>query len=237
MSAPSTMKAIKKTTKKQIRFSLVQFPGSNCDQDLAWVVEAKLNQPLKWVWHEEKKLPPTDVLLIPGGFSYGDYLRAGAIAATSPVMDAVRAYADKGGTVLGICNGFQILVESGLLPGALQENAGLKFVCQWVTVRVDEPKGPFLEHLPKGSLVKMTVAHAQGNYTPDPKGKPYSPALVYVDESGKTSEEANPNGSFGNIAGITNEAGNILGLMPHPERAADQLLGSVSGLQLFSPFA
>ncbi len=221
-------------SKKNLRFTVVRFPGSNCDFDCAWLVEHRLNQPLAWAWHEDKKLPPTDVLLVPGGFSYGDYLRAGAIAATSPVCEAIVRHAEKGGLVMGICNGFQILTEIGLLPGALQQNSGLRFACQWVHLRVENNTGPFLSHLPVGTVLRLPIAHAEGNYTPPAKGPRPVAALLYCDENGVVSEASNPNGSVGNIAGLLNQQGNVLGLMPHPERAADPQLGGTDGLALFS---
>jgi len=208
-----------------MRFGVVVFPGSNCDHDAWYAVSHNLGQPCEFIWHDSSSLGNADAVILPGGFSYGDYLRCGAIAKFSPVMAAVRKFAADGGLVLGICNGFQILVESGLLPGALLRNRDLKFVCRDVTVRVETPNSPFTSAAAKGRLLRVPVAHGEGCYFADDHTLDQLEAedrvvLRYVD---------NPNGSERNIAGILSESRNIMGLMPHPERASDPLLGSTDG--------
>src|SRR5579863_9286245 len=208
-----------------MRFGVVVFPGSNCDHDAWYAVSHNLGQPCEFIWHDEPSLGNVDAVILPGGFSYGDYLRFGAIAKFSPVMGAVRKFADDGGLVLGICNGFQILVESGLLPGALLRNRDLKFVCRQVTLRVESTATPFTASASRGQLLKVPVAHGEGCYfaderTLDALEKKDRVILRYVD---------NPNGSLRDIAGICNERRNVMGLMPHPERASDALVGSADG--------
>ncbi len=220
-----------------MKFGVVVFPGSNCDQDCYYAIEL-LEEDVSYIWHEEEDLSSFDCLILPGGFSYGDYLRAGAIARFSPVMKAVREFADRGGLVIGICNGFQILLESHLLPGAMLVNKNLKFICRYVHLRVENNETPFTFRFKKGDVLRIPVAHYAGNY--------YAPqeildklkhhnqiVLRYCDDSGKVTEEANPNGSVGNIAGIVNRRGNIFGLMPHPERAMEPLLHSEDGKLIF----
>ena len=208
-----------------MRFGVVIFPGSNCDHDAWYAVSHNLGRQAQFIWHQESSLGAVDAVILPGGFAYGDYLRCGAIAKFSPVMEAVRRFAAEGGLVLGICNGFQILVESGLLPGALLRNRGLKFVCRHVSLRVETTHGPFTASAVRGQILRMPVAHGEGCYYADPRTLDALEAedrvlLRYLD---------NPNGSLRDIAGICNERRNVMGLMPHPERAADLLLGSADG--------
>ncbi|MCS6912635.1 MAG: phosphoribosylformylglycinamidine synthase subunit PurQ [Myxococcales bacterium] len=216
--------------------AIVRFPGSNCDDDVAHLLRRVLGASARFVWHKEHELPPCDAVVLPGGFSYGDYLRAGALAAHSPILAAVRRYAEQGAPVLGICNGFQVLCEAGLLDGALTRNAGLTFICRDVHVLVEGRPTPFTAAIPAGRLLRLPIAHADGRFVhPDVEALEAESRVVfrYVDAGGGVTEEANPNGSLHNIAGITNAAGNVLGLMPHPERAGEALLGSTDGRLLF----
>jgi phosphoribosylformylglycinamidine synthase subunit PurQ / glutaminase len=208
-----------------MRFGVVVFPGSNCDHDAWYALSHNLGQQAEFIWHDAASLGNVDAVILPGGFAYGDYLRCGAIAKFSPVMGAVRKFADDGGLVLGICNGFQILVESGLLPGALLRNRDLKFVCRTVRVRVENNATPFTCNAAQGQILRIPVAHGEGCYfadqrTLDQLDQERRVVLRYVD---------NPNGSLNDIAGICNERRNVMGLMPHPERAADVLMGSTDG--------
>jgi phosphoribosylformylglycinamidine synthase len=208
-----------------MRFGVVVFPGSNCDHDAWYATSHNLGQQAEFIWHDSTSLGPVDAVILPGGFSYGDYLRCGAIAKFSPVMAAVKRFAAEGGLVLGICNGFQILVESGLLPGALLRNRNLKFVCRQVTVRVETTNTPFTATANSGQTLRIPVAHGEGCYFADQRTlnaieTEDRVVLRYVD---------NPNGSVNNIAGICNERRNVMGMMPHPERAADLLMGSADG--------
>jgi phosphoribosylformylglycinamidine synthase I len=208
-----------------MRFGVVVFPGSNCDHDAWYALSHNLGQQAEFLWHDTPSVGSVDAVILPGGFSYGDYLRCGAIAKFSPVMTAVKKFAADGGLVLGICNGFQILVESGLLPGALLRNRGLKFVCRVVTLKVQTTNTPFTTAAEKGRLLRMPVAHGEGCYFADEKTLDALEAedrvvLRYVD---------NPNGALRDIAGICSEGRNVMGMMPHPERASDSLLGSVEG--------
>ena len=208
-----------------MKIGVVVFPGSNCDHDAGYAFSHTLGQQAEFLWHDVPSIGDVDAVVLPGGFAYGDYLRCGAIAKFSPVMAAVRKFAAAGGPVLGICNGFQILVESGLLPGALLKNRGLKFVCREVTLRVESTDTPFTSGAQKGQLLKMPVAHGEGCYFDSERALDELEAegrvvLRYVD---------NPNGSLRDIAGICNEQRNVMGMMPHPERAADALLGSADG--------
>ena len=221
-----------------MRFGVVVFPGSNCDHDCFYVVKQIFSQPVEFIWHKETSLSAFDVVILPGGFSYGDYLRCGAIARFSPVMKAVEQYAKKGGLVLGICNGFQILLESGLLPGAMLRNRTLKFVCKDVYVRVENRETPFTRVSPPGAILRLPVAHAEGNYFVDSKTLREMESrdqvvLRYCTSEGTVVDSANPNGSVGNIAGICNEGHNVLGLMPHPERSCDPLLNREDGRFVF----
>ncbi len=220
-----------------MKFGIVTFPGSNCDYDAYHAVTEILGEEAVYLWHKDHDLQNADVIVLPGGFSYGDYLRAGAIARFSPIMQEVAAHAKVGGPVLGICNGFQILCEAHLLPGALMRNASLQFVSAPVHLRVENNNTLFTNLYEKGELLKIPVAHGDGRYyaSPDVLDALESSGRVifrYADARGNISADANPNGSERNIAGIINEQGNVLGLMPHPERACSPLLGSVDGIRL-----
>ncbi|GMT42734.1 MAG: phosphoribosylformylglycinamidine synthase subunit PurQ [bacterium] len=213
------------------RFGVVIFPGSNCERDTMHVIEQTDGAVVRGIWHKETSLDDIDVLILPGGFSYGDYLRCGAIARFSPIMKAVADFAKSGGVVVGICNGFQILVESGLLPGALISNDCLRFVCKNVFVRVERGDIPATEGIESGSLHQMPIAHHDGRYYADGQTLERLEAnrqvvLRYCDENGRITPRSNPNGSLNNIAGICSEQGNVLGFMPHPERCAETLLGN-----------
>ncbi|MDQ7844170.1 MAG: phosphoribosylformylglycinamidine synthase subunit PurQ [Armatimonadota bacterium] len=217
---------------------VVVFPGSNCDRDCVHVLRHVLGQHVVVVWHEETSVAGLDAVILPGGFAYGDYLRAGAVAATSPIMAAVRAFAAGGGPVLGICNGFQVLLEAGVLPGAMLRNRGLQFLCRPVHLRVESTRTPFTRTLREGQVLRLPIAHGEGNYYAPPALLETVEAekqvvFRYCDPDGRISAEANPNGSLRNIAGICSPRGNVLGLMPHPERAAEEILGSVDGRLIF----
>jgi phosphoribosylformylglycinamidine synthase subunit PurQ / glutaminase len=217
--------------------AVLRFPGSNCDDDTRHAVHDVLGATARYVWHTEDDLGGADAVIVPGGFSYGDYLRSGALAATSPVMHAVREFAQRGGPVLGICNGFQILTEAGLLPGALARNAGLDFVCDTVTVRVERVDTPFTGAYRPGQVLRLPIAHHEGRFEADPEtlarleGEGHV-VLRYVDAQGERT--SNPNGSAHDVAGIRNERGNVLGMMPHPERAVEDLLGSTDGVGILA---
>ncbi len=211
------------------RVAVVQYPGSNCDLDTLEVLQKTVKVPTDLVWHKDLKQDNYDAYVLPGGFSYGDYLRAGAIAATSPSLKTIKQAADQGKPILGICNGFQILVEAGLLPGAVLRNSGLRFVCQWTRLRVETTRTPFTKLAEKGQTLRMPIAHNEGRYylVEEELGeleKNQQIVLRYVDENNETTVEANPNGSLDNIAGICNPEGNVMGLMPHPERASLPIL-------------
>jgi len=217
-----------------VKAAVIVFPGSNCDRDAAVALEQATGAEPAMVWHRETELPSVDVIVIPGGFSYGDYLRAGAMAAQSPVMREVVAHAERGVPTLGICNGFQILTEAGLLPGALMRNAGLKFICRPVDLRVENSQTLFTARYDSGQIIRIPVAHHDGNYfadteTIDRLNGEGRVAFRYVGRSGEPTEEDNPNGSRDNIAGIFNETKTVLGMMPHPERAADTRHGGTDG--------
>jgi len=219
-------------------FAVVVFPGSNCDHDAYHAVKHVLGQQAQFVWHKERSLGSADVVILPGGFSHGDYLRTGAIARFSPVMDAVKEFAAAGRPVLGICNGFQILLECGLLPGAMLRNRDLKFHCEFVHVRVDKTNTPFTSLCTQGQVLKMPIAHGEGNYyaPPDTIASLEESGRVvfrYTTPDGDRLDSANPNGSLNAIAGICSEARNVVGLMPHPERACEAAVGSDDGLVLF----
>ncbi|MEP7037550.1 MAG: phosphoribosylformylglycinamidine synthase subunit PurQ [Acidobacteriota bacterium] len=221
-----------------MKFGVIVFPGSNCDHDAYHVISKHVGQPVDFVWHKETDLSSYDAVIIPGGFSYGDYLRAGALAHFSPVIGAVKEFAKKGKLVFGVCNGFQILCESGLLPGALMRNRNLHFVCRHVNIRVENNQTPFTGELESGEILSIPIAHAEGNYVCDDETlaeleENDQIVFRYCDKNGETTDEANPNGSLNNIAGISNKAGNILGMMPHPERACEELLGSNDGRDIF----
>jgi phosphoribosylformylglycinamidine synthase len=221
-----------------MKFSVVVFPGSNCDHDAYHAVKHVLGQDAAFVWHKETDLKGADVVILPGGFSHGDYLRTGAIARFSPVMSAVREFAQSGGPVLGICNGFQILCEAGLLPGAMLRNRDLKFHCEHVFIRVEQTDTPFTTRATKGQVLRIPIAHGEGNYYAEPDvlsalERAGRVVFRYCDEHGQLTEASNPNGAVNAIAGVCNEQRNVVGLMPHPERACESALGSADGLVLF----
>ncbi|MEI8309830.1 MAG: phosphoribosylformylglycinamidine synthase subunit PurQ [Verrucomicrobiota bacterium] len=221
-----------------MKFAVLRFPGSNCDQDCVHALNAISGASADYVWHKDTSLAGFDAVVVPGGFSYGDYLRCGAIARFSPIMKSVKEFAASGGPVIGICNGFQILCESGLLPGALVRNRGLHFVCKHVNLRVERNDSRFTNAATDGQILNIPIAHGEGCYFADDETlarlQSNGQVLVrYCDAQGKITDNANPNGSRENIAGIRNEAGNVFGLMPHPERACDPLLGSTDGLAVF----
>ncbi|SPE30327.1 Phosphoribosylformylglycinamidine synthase 1 [Candidatus Sulfotelmatomonas gaucii] len=222
-----------------MKFGVVVFPGSNCDYDTYNVIAEVAHQPVEFLWHDNEDLRGVDAVLIPGGFAYGDYLRTGAIARFSPVMQAVKLFAASGGLVLGICNGFQILTEAGLLPGALMRNAGLKYICKQVHLRVETADSPFTNQLKEGQVLEIPIGHMEGNYfcEPDELKRLQSEdriAFRYATPKGELTPDANPNGSLGNIAGILNEGRNVLGMMPHPDRSSEWLLGSADGWGVFA---
>jgi phosphoribosylformylglycinamidine synthase subunit PurQ / glutaminase len=221
-----------------MRFAIIRFPGSNCDQDCLHALRTMEGVTADYVWHKEPSLSGFDVVILPGGFSYGDYLRCGAIARFSPIMRSVSAFAADGGLVIGICNGFQILCESGLLPGALVRNRGLHFICEHVHVRVERHDSPFTNAAWTGTVLRLPIAHGEGCYFADEDSLHRLELdgrilLRYCDARGRATEAANPNGSKDNIAGICNAGRNVFGLMPHPERACESLLGSSDGLLIF----
>ena len=225
-----------------MKFGVIIFPGSNCDHDAYHVISKHVGQPVDFIWHRDIDLRSYDALIIPGGFSYGDYLRAGALARFSPVMNSVKEFAAEGKLVLGICNGFQILCEAGLLPGALIRNRDLHFICGHVNVRVETADTPFTHELKEGNVLSMPIAHAEGNYVCDDATlnelhRDNRIVFRYCDANGEITEAANPNGSRDNIAGICNRARNVMGLMPHPERACEDLLGSSDGREVFRSLA
>ena len=221
-----------------MKFGIVVFPGSNCDRDVATVTEGLLQQPTRMVWHEESDISDLDVVVVPGGFSYGDYLRCGAIARFSPVMQATIKHAEQGKLVLGICNGFQVLTEAGLLPGALVRNRDLHFVCDRVPIKVERNDLPWTQEYRAGEVITLPIAHGEGSYYADPSTLTELEAngqvlFRYCTTAGETENGSNPNGSLNNIAGICNHRGNVLGMMPHPERAAEPILGNTDGMKLF----
>jgi phosphoribosylformylglycinamidine synthase subunit PurQ / glutaminase len=222
-----------------MKFGVLVFPGSNCDHDAFNVISEVAHQPVTFLWHDSEDLAGVDAVIVPGGFAYGDYLRTGAIARFSPVMQAVKSFASSGGLVLGICNGFQILTEAGLLPGALMRNAGLKYVCKQVHLRVETADSPFTNQLDKGEVLQIPIGHMEGNYfcTPAELRQLESEdriAFRYATPNGDVTAEANPNGSLSNIAGVLNVQRNVLGMMPHPDRSSEQLLGSADGWKIFA---
>ncbi|MBC7841508.1 MAG: phosphoribosylformylglycinamidine synthase subunit PurQ [Gemmatimonadaceae bacterium] len=221
-----------------MKFGIVTFPGSNCDTDAIHAVTDQLGQTAFALWHRDHDTQGCDVLILPGGFAYGDALRAGAIARFSPIMQEVIAHAERGAPVIGICNGFQVLCESHLLPGALMRNAGLKFVCDWVHLRVEGSAPMYLNGYQQGQVLRLPIAHGEGRFaadddTLDQLEQNGQVVFRYCDASGNVTDASNPNGAMRGIAGITNAAGNVIGMMPHPERAVEALLGSTDGLPLF----
>ncbi|NJK99566.1 MAG: phosphoribosylformylglycinamidine synthase subunit PurQ [Spirulinaceae cyanobacterium SM2_1_0] len=222
-----------------MKFGVIVFPGSNCDRDLVYVTRDLLGQPTRLVWHQDTDLDDLDVVVLPGGFSYGDYLRCGAIARFSPVLKSVIAHAQQGKFVLGVCNGFQILTEVGLLPGALTRNRDLHFICDRVPLRVERADLPWTQAYQPGQVITLPIAHGEGRYQADADTLAQLEAqgqilLRYCDSSGELTAAHNPNGSLAHIAGLVNRQGNVLGLMPHPERAADPVLGGTDGRWLFA---
>jgi len=221
-----------------MKFGVLVFPGSNCDHDTANVIAEIAHQPVVFLWHDSESLENCDAILVPGGFAYGDYLRTGAIAHFSPVMQSVRKFADAGGVVLGICNGFQILCEAGLLPGALMRNAGLHYICKQVYLRTETTGSPFTRTVQQGQVLQLPIGHMEGNYFCDAATladlkRSDRIAFRYCTRDGAVTPEANPNGSLDNIAGILNEGRNVMGMMPHPDRSSEALLGSADGFRIF----
>ena len=221
-----------------MKFGVITFPGSNCDHDVLWTASDVLHETAVQLWHDSHDLQNCDVIVVPGGFAYGDYLRTGAIAKFSPVMESVRRFADAGGLVIGICNGFQILCESGLLPGALMRNVGLKYVCKPVQVRVENNDTPFTNKCQKGEVLTIPIGHMEGNYFCDEQTlaelkRDQRIIFRYSTPQGEITQEANPNGSLENIAGICSPGRNVLGMMPHPERSAESELGGTDGIRIF----
>jgi phosphoribosylformylglycinamidine synthase I len=220
------------------KFGVVVFPGSNCDHDAYYVLKNIFRQDVRFLWHKDSSLEGVDAVILPGGFSYGDYLRSGAIARFSPIMKEVVSFANSGGMVVGICNGFQILCEAGLLPGSLLRNAGLTFACRYVHVRVENTATAFTSACRPGDVLKIPIAHGEGNYhadqeTLDALARNNQIIFRYCDTGGAATDAANPNGSVDNIAGIVNERGNVMGMMPHPERASDPTLRETDGAKIF----
>ena len=225
-----------------MKFGVVVFPGSNCDHDAFYTIGNVLKKPVEFIWHQSQDLANCDALILPGGFAYGDYLRTGAIARFSPVMKSVEKFAKSGGLVLGICNGFQILLEAGLLPGAMMRNKGLRYICRHVNVRVEQTDTPFTCAIEKGRVLRIPIAHNDGNYTADEATlaeleRNRQVIFRYTNDDSTNDAEGNPNGSLHNIAGICNRERNVAGLMPHPERASECALDSADGLVIFQSMA
>jgi phosphoribosylformylglycinamidine synthase subunit PurQ / glutaminase len=221
-----------------MKFGVVVFPGSNCDHDAFYAISQVLHQPVEFIWHQSEDLLQSDAIILPGGFAYGDYLRTGAIARFSPVMKPVEKFAKAGGQVLGICNGFQILLEAGLLPGAMMRNSGLRYICRHVNIRVEQTDTPFTSAAQDGQILRIPIAHNDGNYSCDEATLTEMQnnrqiLFRYTTPDGKNDDTGNPNGSVGNIAGICNRERNVAGLMPHPERAVEAALDSEDGLVIF----
>ena len=221
-----------------MKFGVIVFPGSNCDHDAYHAISKHIGQPVDFIWHRQTNLDGYDAVIVPGGFSYGDYLRCGALAKFSPIMKAVKEFAAKGKFVFGICNGFQILCEAGLLPGALIRNKNLHFICDHVNLRVENNKTPYTTEIKEGAVLSIPIAHAEGNYVCDDSTfneleENHQIVFRYCDENGEVTDEANPNGARSNIAGICNLDRNVIGMMPHPERAFEELLGSTDGRDIF----
>jgi phosphoribosylformylglycinamidine synthase I len=221
-----------------MKFGVVVFPGSNCDHDAFYAISNVLHKPVEFIWHQSENLANCDAIILPGGFSYGDYLRTGAIARFSPVMKSVEKFGKSGGMVLGVCNGFQILCEAGLLPGAMMRNSGLRFICRHVHIRVEQTDTPFTNAAQKGQILKIPIAHSDGNYNCDEATlaeleKNRQVIFRYTTHDGSNDNAGNPNGAVRNIAGICNRERNVAGLMPHPERVVEPALGSSDGLVIF----
>lgn len=221
-----------------MKFGIVVFPGSNCEHDCYHVVKHVLRQEACFLWHKDRTLSGSDCVILPGGFAHGDYLRCGAMAKFSPIMESVVRFSREGGRILGICNGFQILIEAGLLPGALVRNRNLQYICRDLWLRTESQDSPFTRQLRTGQVLRMPVGHGEGCYFADPKTLKRLEAegriaFRYCDEKGGLTAEANPNGSVQSIAGVLNEKGNVLGLMPHPDRSAERILGNEDGRKLF----
>lgn len=221
-----------------MKFGVIVFPGSNCDADCYHVIKDVMDRDVDYIWHKETSVEGYDALILPGGFSYGDYLRTGAIARFSPIMPAVIDFAEQGGLVIGICNGFQILLEAGLLPGAMLRNRSLKFICRSIYLKTKRIDTPFSNRLFQDEVIKIPIAHGEGNYFCDAKTlrslqDNRQIVFTYCNEQGQETPEANPNGSLANIAGICNQKGNVLGMMPHPERCAEEVLGGPDGFYVF----
>ena len=221
-----------------MKFGVVVFPGSNCDQDCYYVLKDILKQEIVYLWHKDSSLKDCDCIVLPGGFSYGDYLRCGSIARFSPIMQSIISFANNGGLVIGICNGFQILLESGLLPGAMKRNRDLHFICKYVYLKVEATDSPFTNQFQKGQVIRVPIAHGEGNYHNDEQGlknldKNKQILFRYCDKDGNVDESINPNGSCVSIAGILNKQGNVLGMMPHPERCSEELMLGEDGRKIF----
>ena len=221
-----------------MKFGVVVFPGTWSDTDCHHVLQNVLHQSVEYVWHKDTDLSGYDCIVLPGGFSYGDYLRCGALARFSPVMRSVEKFAAEGGLVIGICNGFQVLCEAGLLPGVLMRNDHLQFRCQWTNLRVESSASPFTNAAAEGQVLRVPISHGEGNYFADPDTiamleRDDRVLFRYCSDDGEITEAANPNGSLNNIAGITNEGRNVMGMMPHPERCCESLVGGVDGLAIF----
>lgn len=221
-----------------MKFGVIVFPGSNCDHDCYHVIKHVLGRECRFIWHKERSLGDVDAVVVPGGFAHGDYLRSGAIARFSPVMGPLTAFAGEGGAVIGICNGFQVLLEAGMLPGGMLRNRDLKFICRYVNLLVENADTPFTGLMHPGQILRIPVAHNEGNYfvdsaTYEEMERRGQIVFRYCDEGGRVDERANPNGALANIAGITNREGNVLGMMPHPERCAESILGEEDGRLVF----
>lgn len=221
-----------------MKFGVVVFPASNCDRDMYNLLKNVYQKDVEYIWYTQTNISKFDVIILPGGFSYGDYLRAGAMSARAPIMDSIEEHARKGKLVIGICNGFQVLTERGMLPGALIQNKNIRFICEDVFIKVENTNTPFTNQCQKGQVLKIPIAHGEGNYVVDKEVlkelKSYSQIIFrYCSETGEVEKKYNPNGSMENIAGIINKEGNVLGMMPHPERCSEELLGNIQGRLIF----
>ena len=225
-----------------MKFGVIVFPGSNCDDDCRHVLADVMGHEAFFLWHKSTDLNGADCLVLPGGFSYGDYLRCGAMAAQSPIMNEVKKFAKKGGLIIGICNGFQILQETGLLPGALVRNSNLKFICKNIFIRVEHTNSPFTNMCRRGEVLKIPIAHADGHFFMDKKAfnkieENNQVLFRYCSENGDIKDEFNPNGAVGNVAGVVNKEGNVCGMMPHPERCSEDILNNKDGLKILTSIA